>query len=275
MIWFLWPCVVVVVVNQYQVLASIMKVELIGGKTPRDDAHRWMASLRLGRYDQGYCGGVVINANQVLTAGHCCVDHVPEFVAIGSRELRQVNDSYIYAIAKTDVHPGYLRSNTSLVNDLALLTLARPVVTGLPKGRVSFPRLATETDEDVNTRVEMLGWGVTNETLFQAPKLQFISMKTMTISTCMDRIRLSVPASKVSRLLPQEHLCAAALRTNDSKGGGICHGDSGGPLFYHTSDEMVIVGIASFVVNGCSSRKKPLPDVFTRVKGTFGELREK
>lgn len=180
------------------------------------------------------CGGVLVHEDIVLTAAHCIDGETPPQVRIGgitsgTGELINVEDSI--------VHPNY--GAQQLINDIAILILAQP----------SAAPIATYNAEDDTPEggesVMAMGYGRTDPNSGGGSStLQKLDMTIVGDDECSDRYEDHDP---------DFNLCA------DTNNGGICFGDSGGPLL---DDGGMVLGVASFIIQTCDSN---FPDFYTRV----------
>ncbi|XP_019737959.1 mast cell protease 1A-like [Hippocampus comes] len=216
---------------------------IVGGKVSRPHSRPYMASLHShGAYK---CGGMLIRKDFVLTAAHCFNE--PMTVILGAHNIRKREKSQ----QRIDVdefhrHPNYTGEYS---NDVMLLKLQRNAtlnkyvqVIGLPKRR--------KTLRD-NTRCIVAGWGQTvggkNQPGTTSDVLKETIEKTQSPFECKEVWQ---------HYFQSDHM----MCTRPEKKGGVCWGDSGGPIICDTD----LQGITAFVyLDDCSDRK--IPHVFTEI----------
>jgi len=106
--------------------------------TLRSDLLGWEAVGRLDTGNGGFCTGVIVASDLVLTAAHCLTDaqaagHVDNLrFRAGLRDCEAVADS---GVARAVMHPDYAPANgvsaQNLRRDVALVQLAAPIPTGM------------------------------------------------------------------------------------------------------------------------------------------------
>ncbi|CAI9742044.1 plasma kallikrein-like [Octopus vulgaris] len=155
------------------------------------------------------------------------------------------------------IHKGY-KYGTILVNDIAVLTLKKPVQYNACVKPIRLPR----KDDHITRVCTISGWGFTkaNDTRL-SDSLRYSNMVIRSPETCemlgpMDR---------------RYHLC-----TGDFHEGGpnICKGDSGGPLVcYLPNKKEVLLGISSFIYD-CNGNFAVFTNVITYVKWIEKQMME-
>lgn len=150
----------------------------------------------------------------------------------------------LFGIEDIKLHEGFVRTWTTIDNDIALIRVNRVIQFGrIQPICMPFDYVPSKAP-DANTIMTVAGWGETWEQ-FQ------IRAKRDAAITLWDTNRCKQNSLK---------LCAVGSAS------AACNGDSGGPLMYQFAPHnMVIEGIVSYGnIFNCSDTK--LPGVFTRVR---------
>ena len=228
--------------------------KILGGENGR--APQWMVSLRAG--NAHICGGSLIKKNWVLTAAHC-VDAFPKqqlSVCVGRTRRDRCRRQDIARVEQIRIHSGW-NGDAANGNDIALLRLSRDFNRRLAA-------LATERQEPrAGALVTARGWGVHRYRRGegQLPKtMQQIEIPFVTPSDCRaiwGDIGLSIPRSASQKLVCTEMLG----RPGRVSRGGVCHGDSGGPLTANGRQ----IGLVSFGPSIDGQCVAGAPAVFTRI----------
>jgi hypothetical protein len=193
-----------------------------------------------------FCGGTVIDRSWILTAAHCLryPDSNPTAsqieVLVGTQDLKTGGTRL--PVAEIRVHSGW-RPPGSFRNDVAVLRLASPVPSAIPRQALAPPDAAIGV-----TGAAAGGWGSTDRQGADYPvQLRQVSMLTSPSEWCAGESAAYDEATMV---------CAAG----SSGAAGPCFGDSGGPLVTGPSKAGVQIGISSFVIV-CAD----YPTYFTKV----------
>lgn len=220
--------------------------QIVGGEEA--DVRNYPFVVRLVTPDgHGFCGGALVAADKVVTAGHCVDGNEPQDQSVVSgRTVMTSDEGVTSAVSAIWVHPTFGQNGRNY--DIAVLTLAAPV-------DAQFARLA-RTDDDgyaPDTVTTVLGWGRTGEGDPQSDHLMKVDVPITTDEYCTKAYR--------ENFQPDGMVCAGL----DEGGKDACHGDSGGPL--------VVAGRLLGVVSwgeGCARAGKP--GVYSRVGSFYGEL---
>lgn len=177
------------------------------------------------------CGAVIVSPREVMTAAHCVVSdgsvrprrRALDIVA-GHLRLRGASAARIHVLS-VRVHPGF--DPSSLVNDLALLELAKPVS--------GAAVLDTGADEVAGGTATAVGWGSTTASI------------AGDFPDAMRQTNLDVePDANCTNAYGDGYDASTMLCAGVPEGGrDTCQGDSGGPLV-STSAPTVVIGFTSF-----------------------------
>lgn len=195
---------------------------IIGGQ-PAENRY---STVYVVAVNQGACTGTVLTPHTVLTAGHCIGDGAHRIY------LEPGTGVPYFTASATLIHPGYYRWSTyrgEPHDDLALVyvdgqTLPPPYVEGLyQSGNPNCESLLSQ------------GWGQTDRSDAPPPE---------------DYERLPCPEGKTKCLQESSIYVlrekATDLDTQIPHWGGICFGDSGGPIYAKMSDgRMLVAGVTS------------------------------
>jgi hypothetical protein len=178
---------------------------LVGSSEPAPDLARYIVMvLKRNGPASGFCSGVVLAKDVILTAAHCVAE--PANTRVHFRN--EHGEPILIDVAATLKHPGYRADavkSRQVSIDLALIHLAEP----LP-ARFSPVALAQSHDIEIGQNVRIAGFGVTEEDAGATSGLL-----------------------RAARLVARMPLSSILLWMEDPNGSGTgaCTGDSGGPIF--------------------------------------------
>jgi trypsin len=218
---------------------------ITGGHTPTR-GYPFMAVVRSDKRNQpGYlCGGSLIAARWVLTAGHCVYDPAtgtkipPERVKVvlGQTSIQAFLDNSAdpewRPAATVELNPSYREGEATATHDVALVQLATPVA----YAQARLPRPPDVPLWAPGTPATLIGFGKTAADSQISPNLLETEVTVRPDTEC----RSANGAVDVSVTI-----CAMS---GDAR--GACQGDSGGPLLVSGTDS-VLAGVTSFAHTLC------------------------
>jgi secreted trypsin-like serine protease len=235
-------------------------------------------------YEGQYCGGSILDATHVVTAGHCVIDPGPtpdhdvprpistihvlagitSLAADGQAEPATERN---VAVTAATAFPGFTLQ--ALDGDVAVLTLAAPLYSGTPTighataiapiTPITAAQAATDANPDLGSPVTITGWGDTNvEPASPSPHPSYPQGLRVAFTHLVPQATCAA-AYAGSETITNRMVCAG-----EEPAGGVdaCFGDSGGPLTVAIGDVPTLAGIVS---NGVGCALPGLPGVYTRV----------
>jgi len=228
---------------------------IVGGTEAEDGEFPFQVSLRsigaLGATH--FCGGSIIDANWIVTAGHCCAGQVPATVHVVAGGIKLNNfegEEEPRNVAEIIGHYGF--DQQTLQNDICLLKLKEPLEWTEFVAPIALPAELQETEE--GSMVTITGWGTTSEGGLNLPNvLHKVDIPVVGDEAC------NADYSSSGYTITDSMICAGL------PDGGVdsCQGDSGGPFFTNESPESrELLGIVSWG-RGCG--RPGYPGVYTQV----------
>ncbi len=198
-----------------------------------------------GKTVTGYCTGTFIARGYVVTAAHCVADVLPENLYVGVG--KSMKTLAYCAVLSFELHPRYFKRRIS-VNDIALLR----VTDGCAPAR--YPKLPGRGTTSYSSLM-VYGWGL-NQNSEQPNELG--ALRVNDYSDDGERI---FGAS----FNPAMQIAAGRYFANEDIYGGVCSGDSGGPLIAKLGGRATLVGVSSWGTFYGNSCEPAAPSVFGRM----------
>ncbi|TDD84284.1 serine protease [Actinomadura darangshiensis] len=218
---------------------------IVGGAPAQTAKYPWLAAVGspvfFVRPSGQFCGGVLIKADEILTAGHCVsmFRAVPGILtATFGRDELTGGAGETVAVKSVRIHPEYretsFKDETVGHHDLAVLTLARPV---------HRPTAALGSPGSARTG-QIAGWGFTSENDLFNTRLRAADVPLPGDAACKRAYGDSFD--------PSDMLCAGSDKADS------CQFDSGGPLIARGR-------VAALVSWGYGCGKPGYPGVYAKL----------
>lgn len=210
------------------------------------------------------CTGSVLSSTVILTAAHCVTDddeatqtvlpYRPDQISVldPQRVLFEGANAVITKASKVLVHPfyarhkmGLTRSNFHVGYDLALIQLSQP----LP---ATFKPviLSDKLDELTKNQVFAAGFGL-YDIVDVNPMIYALRHGPVTVDLSEHQIHVPPPGSESPRPYFTTNTTSSAIIAykKTSTDASICHGDSGGPLYYVKDGEIYLAGVNVAIID--------------------------
>ncbi|GFV47379.1 plasma kallikrein [Trichonephila clavipes] len=230
---------------------------IVGGRDAVPGSWPWQVSLRLIANEpfSHWCGGVLINNQWLLTAGHCFKKNldVRNWNVLFGKHFRLVPEDteQLRYMESIHIHPKYNLNETRLSipwiqrkqHDLALVKLNAPVTVTDYISHICLPP-ANHTIP-VGTMCYVTGWGETYGTGFEL-ELKQAAVPIVSLEQCRKWHKFYDVAPTM--------VCAG----HADGGHDSCQGDSGGPLVYSNDNKQWhLAGIVSTGGSICADKEQP------------------
>ncbi|XP_077507426.1 chymotrypsinogen B-like isoform X2 [Amblyomma americanum] len=194
---------------------------VVGGQEAAPNSWPWQVSISSAEYEVmgHFCGGSIIAPQWVLTAAHCLTNRKAKdvLVTFGAHNLMNVSDVVTRRAEALLTHGSFSNFNKNV--DLGLIKLDMPVNFTDKIRPICLPRKGDELIK--HGHCFAAGWGQTRGT-GSFGSLKQVEMIELPFQEC----RKTSPML-FRELVESDTFCAGDRRGEE----GVCHGDSGGPLF--------------------------------------------
>ncbi|NXP05802.1 TMPSC protease, partial [Thinocorus orbignyianus] len=231
---------------------------IVGGQDALVGSWPWVVSLQIHRFRRGFhhvCGGVLVNKNSVLTAGHCVIERENVYtwrVVLGAHNLQKFSRHTVKRkIRSITVHPGFKKE--TFENDIALFVLGSTVRFSSHIQPICLPPDEPSPALENGTSCFISGWGRIYEHGEPSDVLREAQVEIIPYSFCNS-------SESYWGLVNRNMICAGS-RLGDVD---ACQGDSGGPLacYDNGTKRYYLMGISSFGL-GCG--RPEYPGIYVRL----------
>ncbi|MEZ4752961.1 MAG: serine protease, partial [Bdellovibrionota bacterium] len=227
---------------------------IIDGEIAATGLYPYMASIVSKEKKNGYkhhCGASIINDRYLLTAAHCV--GTGDYVLVGSQDITKRGGSTSLEISGFIIHPDFMY--LMMEADIALLK----VYGELGQPLVYLPEMSEEDPAIGKTHARVVGWGRTNERRKKkiSKRLKHGQVNLISYAECESRFDQVKEVNDIGAAeLPEHLICLQKdpLAQNIFESASPCNGDSGSPLLVNQEEQLVQVGVASFILGDCGSR---------------------
>jgi len=212
---------------------------IVGGVPANVGDFPYIVSLQRTSGGSHFCGGSLLNANTVLTAGHCGVNQNAASLQIRVGSLDRTTGGVVSKVSKIIVHPKF--SSSTLDSDVSIFKLVTPIPANGTIGYATLP--VAGSDPVAGELTTTAGWGTTSSGGGTLPtKLLKVDVPIVSRAECTTDYTGFQPVTDTM-------ICAAF----PEGGKDSCQGDSGGPI---VDQAKILIGTVSWG-QGCALAGKP------------------
>ncbi|XP_023313616.1 chymotrypsin-1-like [Trichogramma pretiosum] len=229
------------------------------GQEAKIEDFPYQVSIQNSDGNNHFCGGVIIDRRHVLTAAHCLYGFEPEDFKVVAGVSNLKLPGSVYSVSDLFVHDGFA-FNRPAINDIALLRVNTSFQFSdvVKPAKLSMARRAYGPSR--SSVLYISGYGRDSLHSWSSKLLRKGELRITHVRLCEKYFK------KHNYYQPQNQICTKEKITGR---GGICKGDSGGPLSINGR----VIGIASFAMEGCAGPGDP--SVFTKISSYVGWIQRK
>ncbi|XP_032515459.1 trypsin, alkaline B-like [Danaus plexippus] len=213
---------------------------IVGGQNTNIERYPFMSGMLENSFwgIRQMCGGTLITNRAVVSAAHCYSGLSPSALRVRLGSTYASSGGQVQVVSRIIMHPQY--NSRLIINDVAVIRLQNSVSMS---NQIQVARIAgPQYNLPDNTRLDVIGWGVTRYQGRPSEVLQHVSVNVINQRICVERYAQlqSLPGMGSWPRVTPEMMCAGIL---DVGGKDACQGDSGGPVVHSGN---VLVGITSW-----------------------------
>ncbi len=232
--------------------AFIAPVGAVTGGQPDGTAHPQVALLLAPELT--FCSGALISNMTILTAGHCTAgwdalradpdyDFWDGTILVSFDPQAAVDENWVpvdptqwHEASRWETHPDYVDADWPFTPDYGLLFLDEPV-TGIPYATLADPlelQPIIDSNGKSKQQFDTVGYGIQGKTIGNGPPARLITWQRKIAVN-----RVSPGNGSVNGLFDPTWFILQNVPNQFQ--GGACGGDSGSPVFWHGTTEIVAV----------------------------------
>jgi len=223
-----------------------LAMAMVGGEPTERGSDFAKRSVLLISGDANRCTGTLISRRVIITAAHCLPGEARSYTAVFTNDLTPFllgkERVPVRPVKETFIHPGFDR--TELRDDVALAVLAEDA----PEGTLIAALPEAEQKIENGANLVSLGFGLQNREgmmLPMAPDARGLPWEPVQLR--QKDLVASAPTADMQKHF-QKDVGFHRLFISQPEG-GICVGDSGGPVYWKRTDaEPLLVGVNGAVV---------------------------